>query len=544
MLTYQDAPTSPLVSVVIPCYNHGAYVSKAIESVLKQTYQNIEILVVDDGSTDNTKNTVERFNGVRYIYQENQGLSAARNTGARFSAGDYILFLDSDDWLYPRGIETNVKHLVQHDKAAFVSGIYDAFYVDENTICEGKHMVESDHYQHMLQCNYIGMIATVLFQQWVFNEFSYDTSLRNCEDYDLYLKITRKYPVYHHQGKIAAYRLHSQNMSSNIPLMLTGVLQVLKRQEENLQTAEEKLAYLTGTKTWKEHYCKKLYLDLIRSRRKASDLELRALYEHHPKLLSKYVLKQGKTTMKTVLKRFIPTATSKRLLNRIGLYKKFTPRVGQVDLGDFNRAQPFSNMFGYDRGGPIDRYYIEKFLREEDGSIKGRMLEVGDNTYTLEFGGRKVTQSDVLHVNESNTAASIIGDISNAPHIQDNTFDGIILTQTLHLIYDFKGALSTCYRILKPGGTLLLTVPGITPIDQGEWNSIWYWSFTDKSMKKLMEELFPNCSFEVKTFGNVLAASSFLYGMGRTEIPQEKLDYSDPHYQVIICVKAQKATTL
>ncbi|PKV62782.1 glycosyltransferase [Pontibacter ramchanderi] len=542
MLTYQDTSPPPLVSVVIPCYNHGNYVRKAIESVIKQTYSRTEIIVVDDGSTDDTKDTVERYAGVRYIYQENQGLSAARNTGAKYSTGNYIMFLDSDDWLYPKGIETNVNYLIQHSEVAFVSGIYDAFYVDENTISEGKHIVDSDHYYCMLQGNYIGMIATVLFQQWVFKEFSYDTSLRNCEDYDLYLKITRKYQVYHHQNKIAAYRLHAKNMSSNIPLMLAGALHVLKRQENQLKTMSEREAYLSGIKAWKEHYCKKLYLELIRSRRTASHSELRLLFEHHPRFLSKYILNQGKATMKAMIKRFIPATTSKRLLNRMGLYKKFTPRVGQVDFGDFNRVLPFSNMFGYDRGGPIDRYYIEKFLNEEKDSIKGRMLEIGDNAYTLRFGGSKIVQSDVLHVNGSNEIATIIGDISHAPHIQDNTFDGIILTQTLHLIYDFKGALNTCHRILKPGGTLLLTVPGITPIDQGEWNSIWYWSFTDKSMKKLMQESFPNCPFEVKTFGNVLAASTFLHGMGRTEIPQEKLDFHDPQYQVIICVKVQKST--
>jgi SAM-dependent methyltransferase len=130
--------------------------------------------------------------------------------------------------------------------------------------------------------------------------------------------------------------------------------------------------------------------------------------------------------------------------------------------------------------------------------------------------------------------ATFIGDLSHAPQIPDNTFDCLILTQTLHLIYDFKAALVTCYRILKPGGTLLLTSPGITPIDHGGWKDTWYWSFTDKALFKLGEETFPGCDISVECFGNVFSACAFLYGMGLTEVKKEKLDYNDPHYQVII----------
>src|SRR5207237_3752521 len=110
-----------------------------------------------------------------------------------------------------------------------------------------------------MQGNYIGMIATVLFQRWAFKEFSYDESLKNCEDYDLYLNIARKYPVYHHLHKIAAYRLHNSNMSTNIPVMLNGVLTILERQRNSLKTKAEKQAFFAGQKIWKDYYCKELY---------------------------------------------------------------------------------------------------------------------------------------------------------------------------------------------------------------------------------------------------------------------------------------------
>lgn len=230
----------------------------------------------------------------------------------------------------------------------------------------------------------------------------------------------------------------------------------------------------------------------------------------------------------------------KRLLFNLGLKKQFIPPKNQVKPGDFNRLTPFSKNFGYDRGGPIDRYYIENFLDDVSEDIHGRVLEIGDNEYTLRFGKGKVKQSEILHVNDNNPLATIIGDLSNAPQIPDNSFDCIILTQTLHLVYDYKSVIDTCYRILKPGGTLLLTVPGITPIDYGEWGNTWYWSFTGLAMKKILAACFAPELCEINTFGNVYVASAFLYGMGLPEINKDMLEFHDPKMQVIVSVKAQK----
>ncbi len=245
--------------------------------------------------------------------------------------------------------------------------------------------------------------------------------------------------------------------------------------------------------------------------------------------------------VKSFIKGIMPEF-GKRWLNRAGFLQSYKPAIGHIKPGDMGRLTPFSTDFGYDRGGPVDRYYIENFLNEESAFIKGRCMEIGDNEYTLTYGKSNVTQSDILHVSAANPKATLIGDLSNAPQIQDNMFDCIILTQTLHLIYEFKAALATCHRILKPGGTLLLTSPGITPIDHGGWKSTWYWSFTDTSVLRLACDTFPGGAIEVNTFGNVYAASAFLYGMGITEVAAEKLDYKDPHYQVIITLRVTKHT--
>ena len=282
--------STPLVSVIIPCYNHGQYLAEAIESVQKQHYAATEILVVDDGSVDNTKAVAEQFPEVQYIYQQNQGLSAARNTGIQHSKGQYLIFLDADDWLLPGAISTNVAYLQQHPDAAFVSGGHDKVFVDTNTVKEERCEIKQNHYLHLMQGNYIGMHATVLYRRSIFKEFQYDTSLKSCEDYDLYLKIARKYPVLHHTEKIAAYRLHSNNMSGNIPFMLSTVLSVLGRQQPLLTNAQEKQAFKRGHRVWKDYYGRELYLKLRKGKAPANKAAYLSLLKHKPLLLIKYLI--------------------------------------------------------------------------------------------------------------------------------------------------------------------------------------------------------------------------------------------------------------
>jgi glycosyltransferase involved in cell wall biosynthesis len=497
-----------LVSVIIPSYNHGNYLSRAIESVLAQTYGNVEIVVIDDGSTDNTKLVAESFPHVVYVYQHNQGLSAARNTGIDTSKGKYLLFLDADDWLSVDALKKNTAILNDHPEAAFVSGGHVKITDAGEILEEVKEDVRRNHYLHLLQGNYIGMHATVLYARWIFDKFRFDTTLRACEDYDLYLKISRNYPVLHHTDIIAYYRIHGSNMSGNTNLMLKSVLSVLNRQKAGLKNAEERQALQRGRKVWKEYYAS----------------------------INKNI--SHKMPLKKRLIKFVPEFLQRRLF-RLGLMNHFIPSVSNIHKGDFNRVTPFSKEFGYDRGGPVDRYYIENFLEKNASVIKGRVLEIGDNDYTLRFGKSAITKSDILHIDPSNTKATITGDLSDAPQIADNTYDCIVLTQTLHLIYNYKAALQTCFRVLKPGGALLMTVPGITHIDQGEWKNNWLWAFTGASVKRMLAEVFP-APAEVNTFGNVLIASAFLYGMGVNEVKKKQLDYNDPHYQVIITAKATK----
>ena len=223
------------------------------------------------------------------------------------------------------------------------------------------------------------------------------------------------------------------------------------------------------------------------------------------------------------------------------LKPSYAPAPGRVDLGDLRRTRPFSAHFGSERGLPVDRYYIERFLRQHEGDIRGRVLEVGDAAYTRRFGGDRVTTSDVLHVDAEAPGATVVADLSDADHLPSEAFDCIILTQTLHLIFDFSAAVRTLRRILAPGGVVLVTVPGITQIDTGEWAHSWYWSFTIHSVRRLFGEVFGPASIAVEQHGSVLSAVAFLEGMAAEELTETELSAEDPAYPVFIGVRAAKA---
>lgn len=214
--------------------------------------------------------------------------------------------------------------------------------------------------------------------------------------------------------------------------------------------------------------------------------------------------------------------------------------VGRVKFGSLRRVTPIGVEFGGDRGVPIDRYYIENFLAHRAEDIQGRVLEIEDNVYTRKYGGSSVEISDVLHVTEGNPQATIVADLTHADDVPSDAFDCIILTQTLQLIYDVRSAIRTLHRILKPGGVLLATFPGISQIEHNyKWGN-WYWAFTTQSARRLFEETFPASNVEVDAHGNVLAAASFLYGVEVEELSQAELDYRDPDYEFLITLRAVK----
>ena len=223
-------------------------------------------------------------------------------------------------------------------------------------------------------------------------------------------------------------------------------------------------------------------------------------------------------------------------------YRLQWTRVGTVDFGSLRRVTPISPVFGLDRGLSVDRYYIERFLSAQASDIRGRVLEMGDDFYARKFGGDRVTKSDVLHVVDGNPLATIVADLTCADNIPSDTFDCIIFTQTLEMIYDARAAIRHLYRILKTGGVLLATSGGIKKIGRHEGVDPWseYWHFTSQAVGRLFHETFPAASVRVGVYGNVLAAVAFLHGLAAEELRTEELDHLDTDYELLITVRAVK----
>jgi peptidoglycan/xylan/chitin deacetylase (PgdA/CDA1 family) len=203
------------------------------------------------------------------------------------------------------------------------------------------------------------------------------------------------------------------------------------------------------------------------------------------------------------------------------------------------RPSPLSLDWGYDRGGPLDRIYIEQFIETNAGDIRGAVLEVQEPGYTTRFGGPAVTRSDVLDIDETNAGATILADLRAVAHLPDSLYDCIVLTQTLHVIPEMTEAVAECHRLLRPGGVLLTTLPALSRVCLEYGRDGDFWRVTPAGARRLFEPVF-GVDVEVTTFGNALAGSAFLHGVGAAEAPRD-LDIADPYNPMLVGVRARKA---
>jgi len=225
-------------------------------------------------------------------------------------------------------------------------------------------------------------------------------------------------------------------------------------------------------------------------------------------------------------------------LNRLTAPLRRAPGRDVMEGGRGASTTPLCREYGYSRGTPIDRYYIEMFLEKYSADIRGRVLEIGDDTYSRRFGAERITRQDVLHIRAGHPQATIIGDLTDRGMLPQQTFDCIILTQTLHLIFDMTTAVEQIHAALKPGGVALITVPGISPLDRGEWKASWYWSLTGLALARLLSGPFDREKVAISTHGNLYAATAFLHGAAVEEIETAKLAHFDPAYPVTVTGRA------
>ncbi|MGE0813397.1 MAG: glycosyltransferase [Vicinamibacterales bacterium] len=524
------AAAPPLVSVVTIFKDAERFLALAVESVLLQSYDRWELLLVDDGSTDGSTALARRFaeeypGRIRYLEHDDhgwRGMSATRNLGIRHARGELLAFLDADDVWLPEKLERQVALLTGTPDAAMVFGAAEYWH--------GATGRPEDRARDHVPSQGVAVDRAYGPRTLTTLLYPLGTGTAPCPS-DL---LVRKSAI----ERVGGFEEHF-------------------RGERQLYEDQGFLAkiYLAGTtfissERWTRY---RIHPESCVAQVTASG-QYRAVRDYFLAWFERYLAAQGITD--AALERALRTArdgdaAAPAPAEGAGaagapprpdadLPERGSLRPRAVDFGALRRVEPVSRQWGFDRGRAVDRFYIERFLEAHAADIRGRVLEIEDRMYTTRFGGGRVAVSDVLHVNHDNPKATIVGDLTRADHIPAGTFDCVILTQTLQLIFDTRAALATLHRILAPGGVLLATFPGITRISGEEWGGSWYWSFTSASARRLFAEPFGADRVEIAAHGNVLAASAFLYGLAVEDLTREELEHRDPDYELLITARAVK----
>ncbi|MBP7570404.1 MAG: glycosyltransferase [Acidobacteria bacterium] len=492
------------VAVVITCYNLGRTLREAAASVLWQTRPPAEWLIVDDGSDDLYTLQEEvrlQDEGWRILRTPNRGVSAARNAGVRATSSPWLVLLDADDVLEPSYLERMLARAEEDPALDFVSCSMQAFGASAYVWRPPDPGIPDS-------CIWGVVHNSSLFARRIWETVGgFDEAPGPERESDFWMSAlehgfrgavvdepllryrVREASLYHqaidpaaHERLMEAfYRNHWHAVSRHAEEMLVGKEAFLLSLSEHLAHVSGEVGRLRGE------------VDRLRSRIADSVGELQQLGEP------------------------------------------------PFDMGEARRTTPVSARWGVERGTPIDRVYIEQFLERHKGNIRGRVLEVKDPGYTLRFGGEAVTACDVIDVDPLNARASIHADLSRAGAIPAEAYDAFVLTQTLGLVYDVPAALRHAFRILKPGGVLLCTVPAagrLSHEDRGLDGD--YWRFTEASLRRLFAEVFPLEAIEITGFGNVLADAAFLYGLAAHELSPSELAATDPCLPLVYGVRAVK----
>jgi glycosyltransferase involved in cell wall biosynthesis len=246
----------PLVSVVIPCFNQAHFLAEAIDSALTQTYSQVEVVVVDDGSSDNSYEVAGREPGVRRVRQRNRGVASARNLGLAEAKGGFLVFLDADDRLLADALRIGMEALLKRPQVAFVAGMSRDIDVEGRPI-SARHqpLVTQDHYKRLLLDCYIWSGSSLVYRRSALEAVGgFNSALAAADDYEMYLNLARRFPIYCHDAVVTDYRRHGSNTTRDAGVVLTSQLEVLEGQRAELRDRSERAACRDGMRhTRAEH---------------------------------------------------------------------------------------------------------------------------------------------------------------------------------------------------------------------------------------------------------------------------------------------------
>ena len=532
----------PLVSGVIIFLNAARYFEEAIESVFAQTYENWELILVDDGSTDASTAIAKRYaesypERVRYVEHpghENRGMSASRNLGIKNGRGAYIALLDADDVWLPHKLKEQVAILNSQPEAMMMYG-RTRFWSSwsgrpEDTArewltplgLEPDQLIQPPHLlTHFLRHEEsVPSTCSVLIRRELFARVGYlEEEFRSqYEDLVFHAKASLRCPIYVASGCWDQYRQHCEN----------SVAQA--------KDSGEFHAFMPNPA--REKYLKWVF-DYVASQGVRDTQLNRALARElwpyrHPvtwRLLEKILFSwiRFRMNLGKHLRQSMPSwlhyAIGRRLRG-----SNFAIPKHLVEFGNLRRLWPVSDA-GHDRGLPVIAYYTEQFLSRREGDVKGCVLEWQTDSYTRKLGGDRVTKSQV---------AGAMGESASTDTLPSDEFDCVIIGQALAYVADAVLTLKELHRILKPGGVLLAVLPGIAQAADPARISASFQPVTRLSADRLFAEVFPKGNIHIEGFGNVLTTMATLHGIAVDELHRDELDHPDPRYDVIIGIRATK----
>ena len=489
-----------------------------MQSVLDQTYHDFEIVIVDDGSNDPaTRHMLASYRRprTRIVRMANGGLASARNRGFEESSGRYLSFLDADDILEPAFLERAVTELERDPECGFASCWLRAFGLSEfdwtPSSCTFPELLVED-----TVCT-----AALTRREAMMDVGGFDTEMpvAGYEDWDAAISLVEK----GHYGTIIPdflfrYRIRSGSMTS-----------VCTQPKNHSRLFEYLLSKHRSTYEGRS----KAVIALLEDRIGAFQESL-AVATPRPSI----------SADASALDEILALEDHRKSLEDLAHRATAVPgdKSANLDWGSLRKTEPVSRAWGLDRGTPVDRYYIERFLDQHAAAITGSVLEVKDPGYTS-VHGRGVTATEVVDIAPDNIDATLIADLSIAGSLPAEKFDCFVLTQTIHVIYDIESVVRSAHETLRPGGVVLATLPCMSRVDYESGLGGDFWRFTAASASRLFGDAFGGENVEIAAFGNVLACTAFLQGIAAEELSREELDKHDPYFPLVVGVLARKEVT-
>jgi len=579
------------ISIIIIFKNAEKYLREAVESVFEQTFTDWELLLVDDGSTDSGTSIARELadqnpQRISYLHHEghqNKGVNASWNLGLGQARGEFVAFLDSDDVWLPEKLERQLAFINQHPEVGLLASPAIYWYEDGKkevqpmTLSPGRlppgawipKMLENED---NAACPSMVLIKKDLALQSAGFEKRPPTLY---EDQVMWCKATFAAPIYYYPECLGLYRIHSASRCQSTPphqrnlasLHFNAWLTAFIPKQRNPGIQKSNLLILMsraklcrvlarcengGASRLRGNFKKVLtygpllgwffsgvfLLNCLSNRLAATIADLifvlsRTAYDGD---FFKKVVRALTHRFLGSIQRVIPQSVKGFAKQALNFKHALSGRI-RLTVG----VRPLSSLWGADRGLPIHRYYLEQFLRESVSDIRGHCLEFYEDFYTTRFGGPSVTRLDILHKDNGNPQATLVADLTQPNPLPENYFDCIICTHVLHVIFELNKAVSELYRILKPGGVLLVGVPHVSMCDPN-WHEIW--RFTPEGLSLALSKVFGEKNVGVRAYGNSLTAAGEIRGLSATEFTPAELGFSDPRFAVEVCARAVKSRNL